>query len=388
MGRSEGESLQMNDLKALTLGAGFAGQGHSEAFRAQGVKIVGMASRTKDVVDRVTKEMDIPYASDDWRQAMDEVDPDIVLVGTPGGAHYEPVLAAIERGCHVFCDKPITTSALQAQMMYRAAREKGVKTAFAASFRYQPHALLARQLVADGVIGVPWEAECVSHYNLDPLIPFGWSHRIDLGGGRLSNNFTHKLSICEHVLDGHIIAVNGEARNDMPRAPVVEEVHDFRKRGEFAPDSEDEVERWESADSEWTYTVMARLSAGLPTAQPVSTLFKHGGLQPRYQDDYVAFYGSEGAIFIKDAYAQGPLFVKSRKGSWEEVAVPASITDSLADIRDDTQRNWTRLAELFVADIRGESVEPYQMFRNGWVYQSTIDAIRDGNGWVEIAQDC
>jgi predicted dehydrogenase len=372
----------MAELRALTLGAGFAGQGHSEAFRFHGVQIAGMASRTRDVVEKVAINMDIPYAGIDWRQAIEDLEPDIVLVGTPGGAHYEPVMAAIAAGCHVFCDKPITTSADKAEAMYQAALEKGVKTAFAASFRYQPHALLAKQLVAEGAIGEPWETECISHYNLDPLIPFGWSHRIDLGGGRLSNNFTHKLSICEHVLDGQIAAVNGEARNDMPRAPVVEGVHDFRERGKFAPESVEDVARWEAADTEWTYTVMARLDAdGL--SQPVSALFKHGGLQPRYQKDYVAFYGSEGAIMIEGAYAQGPLFVKSRSGSWEEVAVPESITASLANIENDTQRNWTRLAELFVNDIQGETVEPYQTFRDGWIYQSTIDAIREGKGWVE-----
>jgi predicted dehydrogenase len=377
----------LKTLRALALGAGFAGQGHSEAFRYHGVEIAGMASRTKDAVERVAREMEIPYAGDDWQKALDDVAPDIVLVGTPGGAHYEPVMAAIERGCHVFCDKPITTSAGNAKDMYLAAESKGVKTAFAASFRYQPHALLAKQLVAEGAIGEPWETECVSHYNLDPLIPFGWSHRVDLGGGRLSNNFTHKLSICEHVLDGHITAVNGEARNDMPRAPVVDGVHDFRERSKFAPETADEVEHWETADSEWTYTVMARMTAARESGQPVSALFKHGGLQPRYQEDYVAFYGSAGALFIKGAYAQGPVSVKTRKGAWEEVVMPPAITDSLADIRNDTQRNWTRLAELFVGDIRGESVEAYQTFKNGWIYQSTIDAIRDGNGWVKVGDE-
>jgi len=377
----------MGKLTALTLGAGFAGQGHSEAFRYHGVEIAGMASRTADVVERVAGEMGIPYAGTDWCQALEELSPDIVLVGTPGGAHFEPVMSAIERGCHVFCDKPITTSADKARQMYAAAREKGVKTAFAASFRYQPNALLAKRFVADGAIGEPWETECISHYNLNPLIPFGWSHRIDAGGGRLSNNFTHKLSICEHVLNGHIVSVNGEARSDLPRVPVVGGVHDFRERGRFAPESADDVEAWESVDSEWTYTVMARLDTPLATRQPVSALFKHGGLQPRYQNDYVAFYGSEGAILIEGAYAQGPLRLKVGKGEWTEMPVTAEIIDSLADIENDTQRNWTRLAELFAGDIRGESIEPYQTFKDGWIYQSAIDAVREGNGWVGLAQD-
>ena len=54
------QEKEMSELRALTLGAGFAGQGHSEAFRHHGVEIAGMVSRTKDVVERVAAEMSIP----------------------------------------------------------------------------------------------------------------------------------------------------------------------------------------------------------------------------------------------------------------------------------------------------------------------------------------
>ena len=95
--------------------------------------------------------------------------------------------------------------------------------------------VVAKKLIAEGAIGEPFETECISHYELNPLIPWGWSHRIDLGGGRLSNNFTHKLSIILHALDATLIDINGEARNDMHTAPVVGGVHDFPGTCRFHP---------------------------------------------------------------------------------------------------------------------------------------------------------
>ena len=71
-------------LKGLVLGSGFAGQGHAEAMRYCGVEVVGMVSRTEDVVKRVAGEMGIPYASTDWVGALDALEPDIVAIGTPG----------------------------------------------------------------------------------------------------------------------------------------------------------------------------------------------------------------------------------------------------------------------------------------------------------------
>ena len=380
----------MNDnLRGLVLGSGFAGQGHAEAMRWCGIEVVGMVSRTDEVVKRVASEMGIPYASTDWVGALDELKPDVVAIGTPGGAHHEQILAAIERGCHVFCDKPLTTSAATSRELYVAARDKGVKTAYAASFRYQPHALFAKKLIAEGVIGEPFETECVSHYELNPLIPWGWSHRIDLGGGRLSNNFTHKLSIVLHALDATLGEINGEARNDMHTAPVVEGIHDFRARGDFIPSAEELAElEWRDVDSEWSYSVMAHVSPAGDVRQPVTSVFRHGGMQPRFGDDYVAFYGDEASIYINGAYAQGPLYVKTRRSDWQLLEMPSEITDAVPQIEDDTQRNWTVLMSELVADIRGEGYCGYQTFRDGWIFQEAVDAVRRGDGWFAVpAQD-
>lgn len=372
-------------LRALVLGSGFAGQGHAAALRDAGVEIVGMASRTQAVVEQVAGEMGIPYAATDWQQALLDLQPDIVAVGTPGGAHFEPVMAALEQGCHVLCDKPLAARADQARLMARKAEEAGVKTAYAASYRTMPHVLLARELVMQDEIGDPLEVECVSHFNLNPLIPFGWSHRLEQGGGRLNNNFTHKLSVVLHILAGRVTAVGGTTRSDMTRAPIVDGVHHFRQRHSFAPESGDDPGlTWAEVDAEWSYTALARIELQRPTRQPVSAMFHHSGLQPRFHPDYIAIYGSKAAIYIEGHYGHGPLFLQPRRGEWEEIPLPAHILDRQPDIADDTQRNWTILARDFAADIRGEDHSDYQTFRDGWIYQEIIEAIRAETGWSDM----
>ena len=202
-------------LRALIQGSGFAGQGHAQALREAGVEIVGMVSRTRDVVERVAAKMEIPHASTEWEPTLDELQPDIVAIGTPGGAHFEPILAALAHGCHIYCDKPLATTAEQAKTLYEKAVAAGVKTAYAASYRYMPDVALAREMVAQGAIGEPQEVEGISHFNLNPLIPFGWSHRLDQGGGRLNNNFTHKLSVAERrrVIETSIGVMQKNKRN-------------------------------------------------------------------------------------------------------------------------------------------------------------------------------
>lgn len=373
-------------LTALVHGSGFAGQGHAMALRDAGVEIVGIVSRTREVVERVAEELKIPYAGTDWHRALMDLQPDIAAIGTPGGAHYEPIMVALDRDCHVYCDKPLAATAEQARLLYLKSKKAGVKTAYAASYRYMPHVLLAKELVAQGAIGEPQEVECISHFNLNPLIPFGWSHRLDQGGGRLNNNFTHKLSVVEHVLGGRITAVSGTTRSDMTHAPVVDGVHHFRERHNFAPQSADDPElTWAENDAEWSYTVLAKIQPDRMTVQPVSILFQHSGLQPRFYPDHMTFYGSEGAIYIEGHYGHGPLFLRPSRGEWVEIPIPQHISANQPRIADDTQRNWNILAQEFAADIRGEGYTSYQTFRDGWLYQEIIAAVRAGNGWTEIS---
>ena len=100
-------------------------------------------------------KLGIPYAGTDWQAALETCRPDIVSIATPGGAHYDPIRQAIDAGCHVFVDKPMTESGDTAVELYRLAQARGVKTAYAASFRYTPSVLHARRLVAEGAIGEP-----------------------------------------------------------------------------------------------------------------------------------------------------------------------------------------------------------------------------------------
>ena len=373
-----------NNIRVLVHGTGFAGQGHAEAFRSAGAEIVGIVGRTEKVVNEVAAKLSIPHAGTDWEKALDDCTPDVVSIGTPGGVHFDAIKQAIARGCHVFCDKPLTTDGDTAVELFKLAEERQVKTAFAASFRYMPEIMHAKRLVAEGAIGEPQEVECISHFNLEKDIPFGWSHRAEDGGGRLNNNFTHKLSIVTSVIGEKIIGIKSDVRDDLGKAPIVEGVHNFKTRRDFIPDNlHDPNLKWGKSNVEWSYTVLARLESEF-AAQPVSVLFKHGGLQPRFNEDYIAFYGSDGTIYIKGHYGAGPLFHYGKDKEWRQLDLPADIAVDVPNIEGDTERNWAYLVREFVNDILGEDVTPYQTFKEGSFYQRLIDLIRQNDGWIDV----
>lgn len=386
-------------LRAMVLGAGSAGEGHALALRQAGADVVAIASRTAEVVRRVADDLGIPVATTDWRAALADLRPDIVAVATPGDSHVEMIEVALARRCHLYVDKPVAPTAAAARPLCRAARAAGVKTAYAATSHYQPAALLARKLVAEGAIGELLEAEFVSHYHWSPLAPFGWPHRLATGGGRLNNNFTHKAAIAEAVAGGVMLAVAGETRNDLKRAPIAPMPHDFRDWQKAAPSpGQAEKGEWGEVDADWSYTVLARIGApGSDPADGVSVTFRHSCLRLGKVPDYVAFYGSRGTIHVDKAYCQGAVHLwQDGQDGFREVPVPADILAWLPPVErrsnwnagwEVPQRAWNVLAREFVADIEGRAHQPYLTIEDGWRHQEAIDAVRAAAGWVVLPSE-
>src|SRR4051812_7560411 len=57
---------------------------------------------------------------------LDAVKPQVAIISTPSGAHLEATLAAVSRGVHVLCEKPIEITVARTQQMIDAADRASV----------------------------------------------------------------------------------------------------------------------------------------------------------------------------------------------------------------------------------------------------------------------
>jgi predicted dehydrogenase len=88
-------------------------------------------------------------------------DIDIVLNLTSPAAHYPISLAAIEAGKHVYTEKPLAISSVDAHALIAAAEANGVRTASSPDTFLGTSLTAARELVASGLLGQPISAEIV-----------------------------------------------------------------------------------------------------------------------------------------------------------------------------------------------------------------------------------
>jgi len=168
------------------LGAGFiASRALAPAVHSvDAAELVGAAARD---VDRAAR-LGPARAFADYRTVLDDPDVDVVYVALANDAHLPWVLAALEAGKHVLCEKPLGLTASEVEQMTSAAQRHSLLLVEAFWYRWHPRTRRAEALVRSGAIGDVTEVDaqfCFSgvdddNYRLDPTR--GGGARYDVGG--------------------------------------------------------------------------------------------------------------------------------------------------------------------------------------------------------------
>ena len=79
--------------------------------------------------------------------------PDLVTVATPNATHFEITKAFLEAGCHVLCEKPLTTTVADAEALVALARDTGRICAVNYGYSGYPMVRQMRAMVQGGELG-------------------------------------------------------------------------------------------------------------------------------------------------------------------------------------------------------------------------------------------
>ncbi len=104
--------------------------------------------RNPDLLKRIQDRFGFAKATTDWRDVTAER-PDIVVIGSPPGYHYEQAKAALEAGAHVLCEKPFTLDPAHAWDLDATVRRTGRSLFIAYGWNYRPMVIEAHRLMHD-----------------------------------------------------------------------------------------------------------------------------------------------------------------------------------------------------------------------------------------------
>ncbi|MBN1641202.1 MAG: Gfo/Idh/MocA family oxidoreductase [Anaerolineae bacterium] len=116
-------------------------------------EIVAICRRDAEALRRTQELLGVPQAYTDWREMLDRADLDAVLVCTPHHLHYEQTMAALERGLHVFVEKPLALAPGDAWQIALAAEQAERVVTIGCATRFTGQWRTAVRLLSEGTIG-------------------------------------------------------------------------------------------------------------------------------------------------------------------------------------------------------------------------------------------
>lgn len=143
-------------LKGAIVGFGFiSGKGHFPAYQQrQDVQIVAVADLCPARLAAARAASPSARLYPTWQQLLEqERELDFVDICTPPSAHAEIALAALARGLHVLCEKPLATSVAEARALVDGARGQRRVVFPAHNYKHAPVVKFAREVIASGRIG-------------------------------------------------------------------------------------------------------------------------------------------------------------------------------------------------------------------------------------------
>jgi predicted dehydrogenase len=166
-------------------------------------RLVALCDTDAATLQRAGQQTGVKVQSCDYEEILSRDDVDAVVIATPNVTHAPIALAAIARGKHVLCEKPIAMDFRQSVEMLRAAEKAGVWHMTAFTYRFVPAMRYMTHLVKSGAVGRPWHFRAQRFQDWGER-SLGWRQVAKMcATGELGDMLSHRIDYA-HFLIGEM----------------------------------------------------------------------------------------------------------------------------------------------------------------------------------------
>jgi predicted dehydrogenase len=212
------------------VGMGWMGEAHSRAYRLVSDRFAdrGISARLVACADvdsaraaAAQARFGFERSTTDWRDVVDDREIEAVSITAPNDTHLAVIRAALERGKHVNCEKPVGRTPEETLEAAQLARAGGQITFIGYNYRWAPVVQHAAKLIAAGALGqlTHYRGRFLNGYASDPDGVLSWRFLAEQGFGTLSDLLSHAIDMA-HVLAGPIEAVVGSRETFIRTRPL------------------------------------------------------------------------------------------------------------------------------------------------------------------------
>ncbi len=145
------------------------------------------------------------FRHDEFDRMIAETHPDIVIVTSMDSTHHQYIIRAMELGCDVMTEKPMTIDDQKARAIFAAIDQTKRNLRVTFNYRYAPISTRVRELMMEGVVGRPL------HVNFQWVLDTfhgadyfrRWHREKDKSGGLLVHKATHHFDLINWWLQSY-----------------------------------------------------------------------------------------------------------------------------------------------------------------------------------------
>lgn len=353
-------------IRVAVIGLGFGSAVHIPALKyLDETDVVAVCARREERAKAVAARHNIGIASDDWRDVVNHPEVDAVVIATPPYLHHQMVIAALEAGKHVLCEKPLARNLAETRDMVKLAQVANVVAMVNHEFRYLPVRTRVKELIDEGYIGEPHSASTIVFRSslADPNErPYGWLMEHDKAGGMLGASGSHYIDSLRWWL-GDVHAVCGTTSTMVTHRRLPESSSMAR------------------VDADDNFAFILRFASGA-----IATVH-FSATSPTDAGEETTISGSEGMLIVQ---GDGQLFgARKRDVTLREIPIPDRLKMKLPEFGHYLTRPTIMLMQDWVKAIRaggGASFSP--SFADGEKVQEIIDGVARSSAqgrWIDTS---
>lgn len=210
----------MKKLRMGVVGLGM-GRGHARGYLSHpGADLVALCDMDGERLAREAGEMGVKQTYGEAIDMFERADLDAVSIAVPNKLHAPLTIAALKRGLHVLCEKPMARTAREAERMLEAARAAKKNLMINFSFRFSDMSYALKEQVDAGVVGDIYFGRSVWHRRRGMPKFGGWFGIKEMsGGGPLIDLGVHRLDLALWLMGyPEPVAVSGSTYDPLARA--------------------------------------------------------------------------------------------------------------------------------------------------------------------------
>mgnify|MGYP001818443993 CR=1 FL=1 len=204
----------MRTLNAAIIGYGFMGRTHTYGYKTiplyykdlpYKINLAAICSGTYEKAVKAADELGFKKAAREAEEIFEDPTIDMVNICTPNHLHFEQLKLALKYGKNIYCDKPLTVNAWEAEELARLAKEKGVIAQVAFNYRFLTATLRAKQIIEEGGIGKPicYRASYLHSGSVSPDKAAGWKQLAKYGGVVIVDLGSHIIDLIYYLLGNY-----------------------------------------------------------------------------------------------------------------------------------------------------------------------------------------